>query len=455
MGDSMAIILVVFGLVNVTLLFLLLFRKPKDSSSEIKDKLDEVERAQQRVEQAVKDEVAKNRVEMSTTARSGRQELSASISALADSNARRIVEIGDAQKNQLDSFAKQLAGLTDRTEQRLEAMRTTMEAKLSALQDDNSKKLDQMRAVVDEKLQTTLERRLGESFSMVADRLERVHKGLGEMQSLASGVGDLKRVLMNIRTRGTWAEVQLNSLLEQVLAADQYEKDVVTRKGASERVEFAIHLPGRDGPGGSAVLLPIDAKCPREVYDRLVDATEKADPDLISDAVQQLERTVKKMARDIQSKYLDPPNTTDFGIMYLPTEGLYAEVIRRDGLCDVLQREFRVAVTGPSTIWAFLTSLQMGFKTLDIQKRTSEVWNLLGEVKTDFVSFGLLLDKTKKKLQEASNVIDDATKRSRRIERRLDEVQSVPVAEGGVDLAGTMGMPLQELLPQSVESSES
>src|SRR5437660_7255498 len=279
MGDSMAIILVVFGLVNVTLLFLLLFRKPKDSSSEIKDKLDEVERAQQRVEQAVKDEVAKNRVEMSTTARSGRQELSASISALADSNARRIVEIGDAQKNQLDSFAKQLAGLTDRTEQRLEAMRTTMEAKLSALQDDNSKKLEQMRAVVDEKLQTTLERRLGESFSRVAERLEQVHKGLGEMQSLASGVGDLKRILSNVKTRGTLAEWQLENMLEQVMAPNQYEKNIATRKGSNERVEFALKLPGQDASGDKDVFLPIDAKFPKEDYERLVDAREKCNPE--------------------------------------------------------------------------------------------------------------------------------------------------------------------------------
>lgn len=447
----MDVFLMVLMIITVALLAILVFRKPKDSSDELKDILAAIEKGQTRLESSVKDEIARNREETNLAATKARQELSASVTALADSNARRLVEIAEGQKNQLDLFGKQLGGLTDGTERRLETMRTTIEAKLTSLQEDNSRKLDQMRSVVDEKLQTTLEKRLSESFSMVADRLERVHKGLGEMQSLASGVGDLKRVLMNIRTRGTWAEVQLNSLLEQILAVDQYDKDVATRKGANERVEFAIRLPGRDGPGGPAVLLPIDAKFPREVYDRLVDATERADPDLISDAIQQLERTVKKMARDIQSKYLDPPNTTDFGIMYLPTEGLYAEVIRRHGLCDMLQREFRVAVTGPSTIWAFLTSLQMGFKTLAIQKRTSEVWNLLAGVKTDFVSFGVLLDKTKKKLQEASNVIDDATKRSRRIERRLDEAQSVPFAEGAIDLAGTSGVPLQELLPQSVE----
>ncbi len=454
MSEAVIVTLIVLGVANLALLILVLLTRPKNSSAGLKGMTAAVEAGQARIESAVKDEIARNREESSAGAKDTRQELIAAMRTLGDSNASRIAEIGEGHKNQLDSFARQLANLTEVTERRLETMRTTIEAKLTALQEDNSRKLDQMRAVVDEKLQTTLEKRLGESFSMVAERLERVHKGLGEMQSLASGVGDLKRVLMNIRTRGTWAEVQLNSLLEQVLAVDQYEKDVVTRKGATERVEFAIRLPGRDGPGGTPVLLPIDAKFPREVYDRLVDATEQADPDLISDAVQQLERTVKKMARDIQSKYLDPPNTTDFGIMYLPTEGLYAEVIRRHGLCDVLQREFRVAVTGPSTIWAFLTSLQMGFKTLAIQKRTSEVWNMLGSVKTDFVSFGVLLDKTKKKLQEASNVIDDATKRSRRIERRLDEVQSVPFAEAAMDLAGTAGMPLQELLPQSVGSSE-
>jgi DNA recombination protein RmuC len=426
MIETLLLALVLLAIVSVALMVLLLLRKPKDSSAEIKERLVVLESGQQRVEQVVRDEIAKNRDELSVAAKTSRQELSASMGSLADSNAKRILEIGNGQKNQLDSFARQLTGLTDATERRLETMRTTIEAKLSALQEDNSKKLDQMRTVVDEKLQNTLNQRLGESFNIVVDRLEKVHKGLGEMQSLASGVGDLKRILSNVKTRGTLAEWQLENMLEQVMAPNQYEKNVATRKGSSEKVEFALKLPGQEGVENKTVLLPIDAKFPKEDYERLVDAREKCDLQLIEEASKQLERRVKDMAKSIRDKYLDPPNTTDFGIMYVPTEGLFAEIISRPGMCEVLHRDFRVMVTGPTTLATLLNCLQVGFRTLAIAERSSEVWRLLGTVKTEFGNFGKLLEKTKKKLDEASNTIDDAARKSRTIERKLKDFQELP-----------------------------
>jgi DNA recombination protein RmuC len=364
---------------------------------------------------------------------SARREVSASIEALADSNARRISEIGTAQKDQLDSLVKQLAGLTDSTERRLETMRTTIETKLTSLQDDNTKKLDQMRTVVDEKLHSTLEKRLGESFNIVVQRLEQVHKGLGEMQSLASGVGDLKRILSNVKTRGTVAEWQLENMLEQVMAPGQYEKNVTIKKGSGERVEFALRLPGQDSTGNREVFLPIDAKFPKEDYERLLDARESCNPELIEEASKQLERRAKDMAKTIRDKYLDPPNTTDFGIMYVPTEGLFAEIISRPGMCEILQRDFRVMVAGPTTLATLLSCVQVGFKTLAIAQRSSEVWAMLGTVKTEFGKFGDLLEKTKKKLDEASNTIDDAARKSRTIERKLRDVQELPPGAEAVD----------------------
>jgi DNA recombination protein RmuC len=287
-----------------------------------------------------------------------------------------------------------------------------------------------MRATVDEKLHETLEKRLGESFKLVSERLELVHKGLGEMQSLALGVGDLKKVLTNIKTRGTWGEIQLGNLLEQILASEQYVKNVVTKKGSNERVEYAVKLP-------EGVLLPIDAKFPQEDYQKLMEAQEQANPVLVEEFAKQLETRIKAEAKDIRDKYLDPPFTTDFGIMFLPIEGLYAEVLRRPGLADILQREYRVVLTGPSSLAALLNSLQMGFRTLAIQKRSSEVWTILGAVKAEFGKFGDLLEKTHKKLQEASNTIVDAAQKSRVIERRLKQVQEMPVTETG-DLLSEM-----------------
>jgi len=305
-------------------------------------------------------------------------------------------------------------------------MRKTLENQLRTLQEDNSRKLEQMRATVDEKLQSTLEKRLGESFKQVSERLEQVYKGLGEMRNLATGVGDLKKVLTNVKTRGTWGEIQLGNILEQILTPEQYAINVQTKKNSNERVEFAIKLPGQGSDKDQVVWMPIDAKFPQEDYQRLLDAQDEADKDAADKSIRNLEMRIKAEAKAIKEKYIDPPNTTDFGIMFLPVEGLYAEVLRRPGLCDILQRDYRVVVTGPTTLAALLNSLQMGFRTLAIEKRSSEVWELLGVVKTEFGRFGDVLSKTKKKLQEASNTIDKAEIRTRAIERKLRKVEEIP-----------------------------
>ncbi|HLN99618.1 MAG TPA: DNA recombination protein RmuC [Pyrinomonadaceae bacterium] len=438
MNNGLIIILILLGAGNLVLLMVLLLSRRKDSSGDMREKLAILESGQQRIERAVKDEISANREETSQVAKDSRQELTAAIRTLGEGHSTRMAEIAGAQKNQLDSFARQLGGLTDATERRLEAMRGTIESKLSALQEDNSRKLDQMRTVVDEKLQSTLEKRLGESFNIVVQRLEQVHKGLGEMQSLALGVGDLKRILTNVKTRGTLAEWQLENMLEQVMSAAQYEKNIATRKGSSEKVEFALKLPGQDGTSSKEVFLPIDAKFPKEDYERLIDAREKCNPEMIEEASKQLERRVKEMAKNIRDKYLDPPNTTDFGIMYVPTEGLFAEIISRPGICEILHRDFRVMVTGPTTLATLLNCLQVGFRTLAIAKRSSEAWELLGAVKTEFGKFGDLLEKTKKKLDEASNTIENAARKSRTIERRLRDVQELPAGSDDIEDVATM-----------------
>lgn len=344
-------------------------------------------------------------------------------------------EMGTQQKELLDSFSRQLTDLTQMNEQKLNHMRETVEQRLSALQQENSAKLDEMRAVVDEKLHQTLEQRLGESFKLVSERLEQVHKGLGEMQSLAAGVGDLKRVLSNIRARGTLGEIQLDGLLQQILSPEQYRTKVEIRPGSGEQVDFAIVLPGKD-ESGRPVLLPIDAKFPLDDYQHLVEAEAEGNAEAALAAARALEQRIKTEARSIRDKYLDPPNTTDFAILFLPLEPLYAEVLRRPGLWEALQREFRVVVAGPTTIAAFLNSLQMGFRTLAIQRRASEVWKLLGAIKTEFGKFGEILERTQKKLQEASNTIENAAKRSRGIERKLKEVEALPSAEAQALLSG-------------------
>ncbi len=327
-----------------------------------------------------------------------------------------------------ESLTEQLRALAEGNERRLAEVRQAVETRLAALQDGNEKKLDQMRATVDEKLHATLEQRLGESFKQVADRLEQVHKGLGEMQNLARDVGSLNRVLTNVKTRGIFGEVQLAGLLEQVFTPEQYASNVETVPGSGARVEIAIRLPGR-GPDGSGPLwLPIDAKFPREDYERLLDAQERADPVGVESAAKAIETRLRLEARTIREKYVSVPYTTDFAILFLPTEGLYAEVLRRPGLVEALQREFRISVAGPTTLLATLTSLQMGFRTLALEKRSAEVWQVLGAVKTEFGKFGEVLAKTRKKLEEASNTIDSAETRTRAMVRQLKSVEALPEA---------------------------
>ena len=306
-------------------------------------------------------------------------------------------------------------------------LRATLTERLTEIQADTAKKLEEMRKTVDEKLHATLEQRLGESFKQVSDRLEQVHRGLGEMQTLASGVGDLKRVLTNVKARGTWGEVQLGTLIEQMLTPDQYEKNVRTVPGSNDLVEFAIKLPGKDE--GAPVWLPIDAKFPVEDYQRLMDAQDRVDVEQIEQACKALENRIKQEARTIRDKYIEPPHTTDFGIMFLPTEGLYAEVLRRPGLADSIQRDYRVIVSGPTTFAAVLNSLQMGFRTLAIEQRSSEIWILLGAVKTEFGKFGDVIDATQKKLEDASKHFEKVGQRTRAINRKLKDVEALPVPE--------------------------
>jgi DNA recombination protein RmuC len=397
------------------------------------------EQANERSERAVREEIGRNRTEAAIAAQQSRQELAAAVKNAGDSLLRQLTAINESvdktingfvnsQRAQFGDVIERLKALTEANDKRLTEVRTAVEQNLKNIQQDNAKNLEQVRQTVDEKLQGTLEKRLGESFKLVSERLEQVYKGLGEMQTLAVGVGDLKRVLTNVKARGTWGEVQLDRMLEQVLSPDQYDRNVATKDDA-ERVEFAIKLPGRGEDKQECVWLPIDAKFPLEDYQRLQDAQEKGDAELAETAARQLENRLKLCAGDISSKYLSPPRTTDFGILFLPTEGLFAEALRRPGLTEMIQREYKVVVAGPTTLWALLNSLQMGFRTLAIQQRSSEVWNLLAAVKTEFGKYGDVLAKVQKKLQEATNTIDTAAVRTRAIERKLRGVQELPAAD--------------------------
>ncbi len=325
-----------------------------------------------------------------------------------------------------DSLQQQMRALSSANDMRLTEIRTEVEAKLSAMQEGNEKKLEQMRATVDEKLQSTLEQRLGESFRQVAERLDTVHRGLGDMQSLARDVGSLNRVLNNVKTRGIVGEVQLGALLEQVLATEQYGSNVEVVPNSGARVEYAIRLPGNGDHGAGCLWLPIDAKFPREDYERLLDAQERADAAGVETAAKALEQRIKQEARSIRDKYIAAPHTTDFAILFLPFEGLYAEVLRRPGLMQSLQSEHRIVLAGPTTLLAMLNSLQMGFRTLALERRSAEVWEVLGAVKTEFAKFGTVLEKTRKKLQEASNTIDIAEVRQRALTRKLRDVEALP-----------------------------
>ena len=398
--------------------------------------------ALERLERELRQDLALARQDAAMSARGDREEQARGLDRLAKILSAQVGQLGVLQGQQLESFAQQLSRLTQSNEQRFGELRASIEARLNAMQTDNASKLEEMRKTVDEKLHATLEQRLGDSFKLVSERLELVHKGLGEMQTLAAGVGDLKKVLTNIKTRGTWGEVQLEALLDQLLTAEQYAKNVATRPDSSDRVEFAIRLPGSGGDDNRPVWLPIDAKFPLEDYQRLTDAQERADPLAVELAAKSLELRLRDEAKKIRDKYVEPPYTTDFAILYLPTEGLYAEALRRPGLADGLQRDFRVSLAGPTTLAALLNSLQMGFRTLAIERRSSEVWGVLGAIKTEFGKFGEALDATRKKLEQATRSIESAGVRTRQIERKLKGVEALPMIEAQARLGA-----LEEIEP--------
>ncbi len=400
------------------------------------------EKGLERLERELREELARSRREDAEEAFRDREERAQSATLLGQAVTTQVGQFGTAQSERLESFARELNRFSLGLDERFERLRISVEGRLTAIQADNASKLEEMRRTVDEKLHATLEQRLGESFKLVSDRLEQVHRGLGEMQSLAAGVGDLKRVLSNVKTRGTWGEVQLAALLEQLLTADQFAANVATRPDSGERVDFAIRLPGKGD--GAVVWLPIDAKFPVEDYQRLIDAQERGELGLVEEASKAIEVRLKAEARSIHEKYVAPPHTTDFALLYLPTEGLYAEALRRPGLADTLQREWRVSLAGPTTLAALLNSLQMGFRTLAIEQRSAEVWAVLGAVKSEFGKFGEALAHTRKKLDEASNSISKAETRTRQLSRKLSEVEALPASDaekliGLVELDGEDG----------------
>ena len=398
----MELILIIIILILLVIGFVVLYLRAGRDSVDLTpliNKLDMLQNYQERTDRSVRDEIAKFREEIKTGAHQERAELTVSLKSFSDS-----------------------------VEQKMTAVGQVVGEKLKQIQEDNTRQLDRMRETVDEKLHSTLEKRLGEAFKQVSERLEQVHQGLGDMRNLAADVGDLRKVLTNVKARGTWGEVQLGALLEEILAPEQYAKNVKIKENSSELVEFAIKLPGKDDSPADHVLIPVDAKFPVEDYQRLLDAQEKGDATAADDAVRQLEASIKKAAKDISQKYIAPPKTTDFGIMFLPAEGLYAEVIRRTALVQMLQREYHIVITGPTTFAALLNSLQMGFRALAIQKRSSEVWKVLGEVKSAFGRFGETLDAVHKRLEQAANSVDDARKKSKTIQNKLRAVEILPGA---------------------------
>ncbi|MCU1444328.1 MAG: putative RmuC family protein [Herminiimonas sp.] len=457
-------------LATVLILILQIVAMRRGGAADVAQQLAQLQAALERHQQQTSERTERElRAQVQSSAQSTRQELTGNLAEFQKTIAVQLTSVATLQNSQIDSFSQQLvklneanalqleamrqaitrqaqagreeqsivlkrfgdtlnqtlSSLTESNAQRMTEVRSTLEAKIRELQTDNGARLEEMRRTVDEKLHATLEHRLGESFKLVSDRLEKVHQGLGEMQQLAIGVGDLKRVLTNVKTRGTWGEVQLGMLLEQVLTADQYAKNVEAVPGSGERVEFAIKLPGMDS-GSVPVWLPIDAKFPKEQYERLVEAAEHADADGVVLAGRELERAVRLEAKTISEKYLSPPLTTDFAILFLPTEGLYAEVMRRPGLADEVQRVCRVCISGPSTLSALLNSLQMGFRTLALEKRSSEVWQVLGAVKTEFGKFGDVLAATKATLEKAAKNIEQAETRTRQMTRKLKSVEALP-----------------------------
>jgi DNA recombination protein RmuC len=394
-------------------------------------------------ERDLRQDLANARTEQGAVAQAARTELGATLARHAQTMQQQLSGMAGTQVEQMKQFGDRLGELTKSNEQRLEAVRLTVEQRLDVLRNENAQKLDQMRATVDEKLQSTLDERLGQSFKQVSDRLEQVHKGLGEMQTLASGVGDLRRVLTNVKSRGGWGEVQLGTLLGEMLTPTQYAQNVATRPGSKERVEFAVKFPGR-GEDGAPCWLPIDAKFPLEDYQRLQDAIERADVAAVESSRKAMETFFKVAAKSIRDKYIEPPHTLDFAILFVPTEGLYAEAVSRPGLADVLQREYRVMLAGPMNLQAMLNSLQLGFRTLAIEQRSTEVWRVLGAVKTEFGKFGEILARTKEKLDQVGRTLDDAGRKSTTIARKLRDVEALPENEADRLLTGETSIHLLE-----------
>jgi len=389
------------------------------------------------VAREVRDEFRADREEARGAGKELREEVSLGLRLTSDTLSTALDRMEKAQQTQLDGIAKELRQLTESNQNTLDRIRATLDERVRELQEGNEKKLDAMRQIVDEKLQSTLQKRLGESFRLVSDRLEQVQKGLGEMQNLATGVGDLKRVLTNVKARGTWAEVQLGAILDQILTVDQYQKNVCVRSGSAERVEYAVRLPGPKDEPWNCVWLPIDSKFPQEDYVRLQDAADRADSQGVQASADALARAVRAAARDIHDKYVHPPGTTDFAIMFLPTEGLYAEVLRQPALVEEMQQRYRIVLAGPTTLAAILSSLRMGFQTLAIEQRSAEVWRILAAVKTEFGKFGGVLDAVKRQLQTASRTLEQTGVRTRAMERQLRSVEQLPEAEASLLLSLT------------------
>lgn len=433
MTEILLIIVIVLLIINI-----FVCTRAKDINL---DKLSEdMEKKLDSMEKSFRQEFYTNREESRRNEQENRQEMKVSIDSLTSSISRHIMNLSTLQQNQFDinskslentlnsfneNMMKSLDNLAQLQNEKLNQLTKVTEEKFTGLTKSTENNLEKMRITVDEKLQSTLEKRLGESFKMVNDRLEQVYKGLGEMQTLATGVGDLKKVLSNVKTRGVLGEIQLERILEQFLAPEQYAKNVITKKGSRETVEFAIKLPGKDEIKDT-IYLPLDAKFPLDIYNKLIDAYEEGSQKSIDSASKELERFIKKSAKDIRDKYIDPPNTTEFGILFLPTEGLYAEVIKRQQLVEDLQRDFKINITGPTTLIALLNSLQMGFKTLAIERHSSEVWKVLGAVKTEFSKFETVLNAAQSKLNQASSEIDKLVgTRTRQINRKLESVEKL------------------------------
>ncbi len=425
MVEALLIVLIILAVVTLAVGFL---RKGDSGSS---SKLQEIEATilkfdstLERIERSIKDEFQRNRTESNQIAKENREELSKTLNSFEEQFSKNVKGLGELLRQNFGDFSKRQTDINKQATDNIKEVKDTIEKQLSAIREDNKEQLGEMRKTVDEKLQTTLEKRLGESFKQVSDRLEQVHKGLGEMQNIAVGVGDLKKVLSNVKTRGILGEYQLENILEQILAPDQYSKNVATKKGSQANVEFAIKLPGK--LTDEEVWLPVDSKFPIETYEILVDAYDKGDVAAIESSRKLLFNSIKSFAKDISQKYLDPPHTTDFGVMFLPIESLYAEILRHPGLFETLQRTYKITITGPTTLSALLNSLQMGFRTLAVQKRSSEVWTLLEAVKTEFGKFSEQLERVDKQLDTAALSLNELrSTRTNVMNRKLKEVGSL------------------------------